>query len=190
MMQQGRITRIGAIAAVLAIWPISGMVAAQDAKPAAKQQPANVTIVSPWARATPGGAKVGAAFLEIQANPGLEDKLVSAASGIAATVELHDHVREGAVMRMRKVDGIPIPAGKSVTLKPGGLHIMLIDLKEPLVEGGTIELTLTFEKSGAVGVKVPVQKVGAMGNAGSGSGSEHGSGSGSGSGASGSGSGR
>jgi copper(I)-binding protein len=168
-------------ATVLGMSAGPGTTLAQSPKPEAAKPDAKdavVTIVMPWARATPGGAKVGAAFLEIQAKPGFDDKLTSASSPAADVVELHDHVSDGGVMRMRKVEAIPLPGGKSVTLKPGGLHIMLIDLKAPLKEGDTIDLTLKFEKAGSLPVKVPVQKVGAMGGP---TGSDHGSGSGSGS---------
>ena len=155
----------------------------EPAKPGAKES--GISIVAPWARATPGGAKVGAAFLEIQAKAGRDDKLIGVSSPAAQVVEMHDHVSDGGVMRMRKLEAIPVPGGKAVTLKPGGLHIMMIDLKAPLKEGEAIDLTLQFEKAGTMAVKVPIQKIGAMGGphgAGPGSGSDHGSGSGSGSG--------
>jgi hypothetical protein len=120
-----------------------------------------LTVVAPWARATPGGAKVAGAYLEIRAPAGVEDKLLSARSPVAAVVELHDHINEGGVMRMRRIESIPIKGAKSVVLKPGGLHVMLMDLKGPLVAGQQIEITLVFEKAGEVTIKVPVAPVGA-----------------------------
>lgn len=155
-----------------ALLGLAGPTWAQEAKPA------GVSIVAPWARATPGGSKIGAAFLELKGGAA-DDKLVAAKAPVASVVELHDHIRDGNIMKMRRVEAIPVPAGKSVVLKPGGLHVMLIDLKEPLKEGAVVDLTLTFEKAGEIKVSVPVQKVGAMGGP-HGSGSDHGSGSGSG----------
>ncbi len=141
-------------------------------------QPTGLKVVQAWARATPGGAKVGAAFLEIQGAPDGDDKLLAASTPIAGAVELHDHIKDGGIMRMRRIEAIPVPAGKTVTLKPGGLHLMLLELKAPLVAGDAFDLTLTFEKSGTIKVTAPVQKIGAMTGpeAGSGPGSDHGSG--------------
>ncbi len=144
-----------------------------------------ISIVSPWARATPGGSKVGAAFFEIQVAVGADDKLIGAASPAAQTVELHDHIRDGGIVKMRRIEAMPVPGGKTITLKPGGLHLMLMELKDGLKEGEAIEVTLTFEKAGTVKVQVPILKLGTMAapaEAGSGSGSDGGSGSGAGSG--------
>lgn len=173
---------VGAVALGMAAQVSAGL--AQDAKAPPKAGSASpaeakgISIVAPWARATPGGAKVGAAFLEIQAVAGSDDKLISASSPVAQTVELHDHIREGSVVKMRRIEVIAIGGGKSVTLKPGGLHLMLMDLKGPLNEGDKVELTLTFEKAGLIKVQAPVQKLGTMrapagedGGSGSGSGS-------------------
>lgn len=180
----GAATAIG-LAATLAGVPMG---LAQDAKappklPVAEKAPAakptGLKVVTAWARATPGGAKVGAAFLEIQGAPDGDDKLLGASSPIAGAVELHDHIKDGGIMRMRRVEAIPVPAGKTVTLKPGGLHLMLLELKAPLVEGDAFDITLTFEKAGTIKVNAPVQKIGAMTGpveAGSGPGSDHGSG--------------
>lgn len=138
----------------------------------AQQPPAGgVTVVEPWARATPGGAKVGAAYMELKAGAAGADKLVSASSGVAEAVELHTHVMDGGVARMRRVDGIPVPANGSVALKPGGYHIMLINLKQQLKAGEKVKLTLKFEKAGAVDVEASVQPIGAQGVGG---GMEHG----------------
>ncbi|MBM3485896.1 MAG: copper chaperone PCu(A)C [Alphaproteobacteria bacterium] len=112
-----------------------------------------------WARATAG--KAGAAYLEIRNGGGQPDKLVSAASPAAATVELHTHIRDGDVMRMRKVPAIDLAPGKEVKLAPGGLHVMLIGLKAPLKAGDRFPLTLTFDKAGSVTLEVEVQPVAA-----------------------------
>ena len=137
-------------------------------------QTANITVSKPWARATPGGAKVGAAYLQLSAAPNAPDKLVAAKSPVAGTVELHTHSQVDGVMKMRRVDDVAIAAGKRVTLQPGGLHIMMMELKQPLKEGETIDLTLVFEKAGEVSVKVPVLKAGSAGPDGAKGGGGHG----------------
>ncbi|MDX2158130.1 MAG: copper chaperone PCu(A)C [Hyphomicrobiaceae bacterium] len=131
-----------------------------------KSKDGAVTVSTPWARATPGGAKIGAAFLEISSGAG-GDAVVSASSPVAGKVELHTHANDGGVMRMRQIEAIDVPASGKVTLKPGGLHIMLMDLKQPLKEGEAIDLTLSFRKAGEVKVQVPVLKVGSPGPDGS-----------------------
>lgn len=122
-----------------------------------------ITVAHPWARATPAGAKVGGAYLEIKAAKGVADRLVAARSAVAGAVELHSHVHEGGVMKMRKVDAIAVPKGKSVVLAPSGFHVMLMDLKAPLKEGDLLKLTLVFEKAGEIEVDASVEPVGALG---------------------------
>lgn len=132
--------------------------------------PKSVTVVEPWARATPPGAKVGAAYMELKSTDGTGDKLLSATSPEAGIVEIHNHIMEGGVARMRRVDAVPVPASGSVALKPGGYHIMLMELKGPLQAGKTIKLELVFETAGKITVDASVRPIGA-GGAGSGSGS-------------------
>lgn len=120
------------------------------------------TAVShPWVRATPGGAKITAAFMEIKSEAG--DKLLSAKSDVAGRVEVHTHIMEGDVMKMRRVDALEVAKGASRVLKPMGDHIMLMDLKGPLKEGDLVKLTLTFEKAGDIEVEATVEAPGAMG---------------------------
>ena len=85
------------------------------------------------------------------------DRLVAVASPLAGKVELHAHLHEGGVMKMREVEAIDVAPGKPAKLETGGLHIMIMDLKQPLKAGETIPLTLTFEKAGKVEVQVPVR---------------------------------
>lgn len=123
-----------------------------------------VTVSHPWVRATPGGATVGAAYLEIGADANTTDKLVGVSSPVAEKGEIHTHVHDGDVVRMRKVKGgLDIAAGKSVILKPSGDHIMLMGLKQPLKEGETVTLTLQFEKAGPIEVEASVEPIGAKG---------------------------
>lgn len=124
-----------------------------------------VTLAQPWARATPPGAKSGAAFFEMKASDG--DRLVAAKSSQAKRVEIHNHVMENGVARMRRVEGVAIPAGQSVTLHPHGFHIMLIDLVAPLKQGETLPLTLVFEKAGEITVETVIQPISATGPHGS-----------------------
>ncbi|WP_185973712.1 DUF1775 domain-containing protein [Ferrovibrio terrae] len=119
----------------------------------------DIMVEQPFARATP--AKVGGVFLTLKNGGGTADRLVKAASPVAANVELHTHIKDGDAMRMRAVENIPVPANGQTALEPGGYHIMLIGLKQVLKEGESFPLTLTFEKAGNVTVSVPVQKAGA-----------------------------
>ncbi len=113
-----------------------------------------IEVKDAWVREVPPTSKMSAAYMIIE-NKGKEaDRLVDASNNVSEITELHETV-EG---RMRRVKAIEIPAGGKVELKPGGLHIMLINLKKPLKEGDTVELTLKFEKSGEVKVQAPVRK--------------------------------
>lgn len=121
----------------------------------------DLLIGHPFARATAPGQPTGGGFLRIE-NPGKSaDRLVSAQATVSNRVELHEMKMEGDVMKMREVDGIDVPAGKSVELKPGGLHIMFISLKAPLKEGDKFPMVLRFEKAGEVTVTVNVEAPGA-----------------------------
>jgi copper(I)-binding protein len=119
------------------------------------------TVSHPWVRATPGGSDLTAAFMEIKSDAG--DKLVSAKSDVAGRVEVHTHIMDGDVMRMRRVESLEVAKGASRILKPMGDHLMLMDLKGPLKEGDLVKLTLTFEKAGDIDVEATVEAVGAMG---------------------------
>ena len=125
----------------------------------------DLSITQPWSRAA-GANGTGAGFLTIRNAGSQEDRLVSASSPAARTVELHTHIRDGEVMRMRPVaGGIVVPAGQTVTLQPGGLHVMLIGLTEALRQGGEVPLTLRFEKAGEAQVMLHVLGAGARGPA-------------------------
>ena len=123
----------------------------------------NTMVSDPWARASPGAVKNGAAFMTIMSH-GEADRLVSASAPVSEAVELHAHINDNGVMRMRKIPAIDVPAGETVTLKPGGLHVMFIGLKAPLTQGESFPLALNFEKAGTITVQVPIKKVGDMGH--------------------------
>lgn len=117
-----------------------------------------------WARATPGAAKNGAAFLIIHNQGSTDDRLLSAASDVAGRVELHNHINNNGVMQMRQVEAIEVRAGGMAELKPGSFHVMMMGLKAPLKEGESFPLTLTFEKAGSTTIDVQVESVGSMGS--------------------------
>lgn len=127
-----------------------------DAQPAPIQRHGDIGIETPWARATPPNARTGAAYLTLLNQGSAADRLVSASSAAAERVELHAHVNEGGVMRMKAIDAIALAPGERVSLRPGGLHVMLIDLKGPLRENTRIPVTLRFAAAGEVTVEIPV----------------------------------
>ncbi|MBK1718285.1 copper chaperone PCu(A)C [Thiocystis violacea] len=119
----------------------------------------NITVEDPYARAVPPGQPNSAVFMAIL-NRGASDRaLVGAESPAAKVVELHTHVHEDGMMRMRRVERIDLPAGETVTLKPGGLHVMLIGLKGDLQPGDSVELTLIHDDGEKIQVKAPVRRI-------------------------------
>jgi periplasmic copper chaperone A len=120
-----------------------------------------LTIDHPFARATPPGARSGGAFFSIDNAGARPDKLVRVASSVAGTVELHQMAMEGGVMKMRAVSTLEVQPGGKLELKPGGYHVMLSDLRQPLKAGDKFPLTLTFESAGTIEVSVEVEAMGA-----------------------------
>ena len=119
-------------------------------------------ISHPWTRATPPSAKAGGGFLVIENKGTTPDRLVSAQSNAAQKVEIHEMKMDGNVMRMRELaGGLEIPPGGTVTLKPGGLHIMFMELKAPFAKDAKVPVTLVFEKAGKIDVDFAVQDMGA-----------------------------
>jgi periplasmic copper chaperone A len=115
-----------------------------------------LTISQPHARATAPGQTAGGGYLKLH-NNGPADRLVAASAAVSNTVELHSMTMEGDVMRMRQLDAIELPAGTTVELKPGGLHLMLMGLKAPLKPGDSFAMKLKFEKAGEVAVQAKVR---------------------------------
>ncbi len=150
-MIRRRILR-GGLAAALA-FPALGF-------PARAQAP--LVVQAPWARAALQG-RTSAAYMTIENRSGTLDRLVSAASPVARVVELHTHLMDGGVMRMRPVNAIEVKPGEPAVLRPGGLHLMLIDLSRPLRAGETVPLTLRFENAGEIPVELAIQPAGASG---------------------------
>ena len=104
---------------------------------------AQVAVTDAWVRATVAGQKGTGAFMQLKA--ATDATLVAVTSPVAKVVEIHEMKMDGGVMRMSAVDKLPLPAGKTVELKPSGYHVMLMDLAGPLSEGATVPLTLVFD---------------------------------------------
>ena len=118
-----------------------------------------VSIDKPWARATAPGSKVAAGYMVLQNKAAAADRLVAASSPAAARVELHVHIHEGGVMKMREVPAYDVPAGGSFELKPGGAHLMFMDIKRPFKEGEKVPVKLKFEKAGEVSAEFHVGRL-------------------------------
>jgi periplasmic copper chaperone A len=127
----------------------------------AAAQSSSLDVKNAWARATPGKAEIGAAYLTIES--AVPDRLTGVSTPVAAKAELHEMTMQGDIMRMRSLAAIDLPAGRAVVLKPGGTHIMFTGLKAPLRAGESFPLTLEFEKAGRREVTVTIEKAGAMG---------------------------
>jgi len=115
-----------------------------------------------FARATLPRAPNGGAYFSLTNSGPADDRLIGASTSIAGEVQIHSSTVEGDVMRMREVpDGVLLPAGETVTFEPSGLHLMLVGLNQPLVEGEAFLLTLQFEHAGAIEIEVPVAGIAA-----------------------------
>jgi copper(I)-binding protein len=146
---------IGTAVSLLASPLGTGSAAAEDYSVGSLQ------IGSPWARATPRGANVAAAYLTITNKGSAVDRLVGGSTTASGRFEVHDMVMEGGVAKMRPVEGgLAIKPGDTVELKPGSFHIMLMGLKQPLLQGTRLKGTLVFEQAGKVDVEFAVQPIG------------------------------
>ena len=128
---------------------------------AAAAQTGAIEITDAWARATPGGASIGAAYITLRSANA--DRLTGVATPVAGEAQLHQMTMAGGIAKMRPMAALDLPAGQNVTLQPGGVHIMLIGLKAPLKPGEHFPLTLHFAKAGTREITVAVGKIGAMG---------------------------
>jgi copper(I)-binding protein len=127
------------------------------------QAHAQVTVDKAWVRATVAQQKATGAFFQLRSVG--DPRLVEVRSGVAGLVEIHEMAMDGDTMKMRAISGIDLPAGQMVELKPGGFHVMLMDLKKPVSAGEQLPLTLVFEskdkKRQAMEIKAEVRKLGA-----------------------------
>jgi periplasmic copper chaperone A len=113
-------------------------------------------VTEAWARPTVAGQQGGGGFMTLTGGAA-PDRLLGARAAVAERMELHTMSMDGNVMRMREVPGIDVPAGGTVKLAPGGLHLMFMGLKQPLANGSTVPVTLRFEKAGEVVVDFKIQ---------------------------------
>lgn len=152
LLSRGRYMRIGRLKQVCMIvvaglWSVTA-------------QAADITVTDAWARASVGMGN-GAVFLTVNNAGSNADRLIGASTPAAKIAQLHTHMEEGGVMRMRPIDGIDLPTGCHMQLKPGGMHVMLMGLTAPLKEGESFPLTLKFKE--AEPMTVTVGGVSAMG---------------------------
>jgi copper(I)-binding protein len=134
----------------LALYAVSTLAAAQ------------VQVQDAWTRATAPGSKIAAGYMTIKNAGASPDRLVGATSPLAERVEMHVHIKEGDVVRMREVKGYDIPAKGTFELKPGGSHLMFVGIKHPFKEGEKVPATLRFEHAGTVNVEFRVGGLGDM----------------------------
>lgn len=118
-----------------------------------------VAANDPYVRMVPPGMSVSGAFMILKNTSSKDHKLLKVDSQIAQAVELHTHTNDGGVMRMRQVKEIAIKSKGETALKPGGLHVMLIGLKQDLHEGDNVALTLSFEDGSSKKIIAPVRKI-------------------------------
>ena len=122
----------------------------------------SIHIAQPWSRAAPKGATTGAGFMTITNKGTASDQVNCVSSDASQQCQIHSMTMEGGVMKMRPVEGgLEIKPGQTITLKPGGFHVMFVDLKHPLERGKTVKATLKFDSAGTVDVEYPVAAIGA-----------------------------
>lgn len=130
----------------------------------AQQRVGDITVSAAWSRATPSAAPVAGAYVEIRNDGSAPDRLVSATAAVAGRVEIHEMGVTDGVMRMRALpEGLVIPAGQTVRLRPGSYHLMLMELRRPLAPGDRVTGTLVFERAGTIEVEFDVGGIGAAG---------------------------
>jgi len=125
--------------------------------PAAAPAADAIRVIDPWTRATVPGQKVGGVYMEIVSSR--DARLVGVSSPAAGSAEVHSMTMDGGTMRMRAVEALDLPAGTPVKLAPGGFHVMLFDLKKPLVAGQKVPLTLVIEETGGRVYKIKVSAI-------------------------------
>jgi copper(I)-binding protein len=148
--------------AVSALAMLAAQLALAAAARAADYDVGSIHISQPWSRATPKGASAGAGYMTITNKGTGPDRVNCLSSEASAECQIHTMTMDNGVMKMRPVEGgLEILPGQTAPLKPGGLHMMLIDLKHPLEAGSTMKATLKFDHAGTVDVEYPVAAIGA-----------------------------
>jgi periplasmic copper chaperone A len=121
----------------------------------------DITVSGAWTKAMLPGQPAGGGYLTIENKGAVADKLIGATSPVTQNLQIHEMAMDGDVMKMRELpDGLEVPAGGKVELKPGGFHLMFMDMKEAFKKGGNVSVTLKFEKAGEVTVDLPVAPTG------------------------------
>ncbi len=153
-----------ALLVAVGLAPLSALALSPTVAPVAPPEPAviahgidDLKFEQPWVRLPPAGGKVTGGFVKIVNKSGVEHAIVKASSPIAKVVELHTHVEENGVFRMRPIERIVLPPHSTTELKPGGLHLMFFELKEPLSADGKVTFSLTLEDGSAGTLQVPVR---------------------------------
>ncbi len=145
-----------------AIFALAALPLAAANAQAADYDVGSIHISQPWARATPKGAASGAAYMTITNSGKTPDKVSCVSSDASAECQIHSMTMDNGVMQMRPVEGgLEIKPGETVTLKPGGFHVMLLNLKHPLEQGNSVKATLKFDNAGTVDVDYPIAAIGA-----------------------------
>lgn len=119
----------------------------------------SVEVGAPYVRAVPPGQPNSASFMSLTNKSSMDHALVGAESSVAEVVELHTHINDNGMMRMRRVDKIDLPAGKMVMLQPGGLHVMLIGLTHQIQPDEMVDFSLIFDDGSKKALSIPVQKM-------------------------------
>ena len=122
----------------------------------------SLAISGPWSRATPKGAQAAIGYMAIKNNGTVTDRLIGGSIDVAETFELHSMVIENGVAKMRELKNVEIKPGQTIEFKPGGSHVMFVDLKHPLNKGERIKGTLIFEHAGSVQIEYDVEGIGAQ----------------------------
>lgn len=138
--------------AVVLLWPRKADVAFRKG---------DIVVSAPWARATPGPVRIGVAYMTIANRGDAPDRLLRIETPVAELAEPHTTVMENGVMQMRPVESVALLPGHMVRFAPGAMHIMLVDLKAPLEEGGRFDMRLIFERAGGLDIQVPIMGAGA-----------------------------
>jgi periplasmic copper chaperone A len=151
--------RVAAMAAALTSQ--LGLLAAIPAQ-AADYDVGPIHIATPWARATPKGASTGAGYMTVTNKGSAPDRVSCVSDDASAQCQIHSMTMDNGVMKMRPVEGgLEIKPGETVTLAPGGFHIMFVDLQHPLEQGQSVKVTLKFDHAGTVDVDYPIAAIGA-----------------------------
>jgi copper(I)-binding protein len=151
--------RIAAVLFAVAVMHLSLPALAHDES----HKSQGIKVVDAWAKASLAGTTNGAAFVTLSNQSGEADRIVAAETSVAAKAKLHTHLMDDGIMRMRPLAAVELESGETATMAPGGLHVMLLGLTEPLKESKSFPLTLFLERSGPVHVEVMVKAANAIG---------------------------